>query len=115
MLEHLVPAQPDRAQLSRQLPRDRLGEDDDERLLDATLLGGLSGEDLPALGRPAREDVGLGGLRLDRDQRAQERVRLEMEKPRLVDETARLDQTTGALLAFLVADARFLLGEARLL
>ena len=32
MLEHLVPAQPDGAQLSRQLPRDRLREDDDERL-----------------------------------------------------------------------------------
>ena len=68
-----------------------------------------------ALGRPAREDLGPGGLRLDRDQRAQERVRLEIEKPSLVDETARLDQTAGALLALLVADARFLLGEARLL
>ena len=113
MLENLVPAQPQRTQLSRKVFLPISLERDNQRLALTSALGRLAAKIFSVRFQRAKTFWCCGHV--SRRERSEKCGRGEIKKVGLLDESAGFDQAAGALLSLLILDASFLLGEAGLL
>jgi hypothetical protein len=115
VLQHLVEAEAGGAQSSGGAFRQGGREGQYDRFLALVLQPRLAGEGAPAEGGPFVDLVLVAGAVAQRQQRAIESVRLELEEAGLFDQPAGLDQAACAGLTLVVFELGFLLGEPGLL
>ena len=115
VLQHLIEVETGRPQGRGRLLWQRIREGQHDRFLAFVAGAGFAGEGTSAQGGPLADLIFVGGAVAQRQQRAIERVGLQIEQPGLLDQTARLDQAAGADLAPGVLEFGFLVGEPGLL